>query len=221
MRAQLSALQEALAGGMPRRGWKVGINVPEILTMLRLRHSGVGWLNGHNLYRSGETIIRTVGHGLHVEPELCLLVRSRIAPEMSSREALSSLHAAAPAFELVDYSKRNSDLDSIVAQSMFHAGLVVGSWQPVELASQLGRRRPVVWAADQTPLQPRPDLVPNDLGKLLVFVAEFLQAFGHTLEPGDLVLTGSYLATAVPLPPGATAKADFGLLGSVEISVAA
>jgi 2-keto-4-pentenoate hydratase len=67
----------------------------------------------------------------------------------------------------------------------------------------------------------RSGLVPNDLGQLLVFVAEFLQAFGHTLEPGDLVLSGSYLATAVPLPPGATAKADFGLLGSVEISVAA
>jgi 2-keto-4-pentenoate hydratase len=218
--AQLAALREALAGGMPRRGWKVGINVPEVLASLGLRHPGVGWLDGHRSYASGDVVPATSGARLHVEPELALRVRSRISPAMSAREALSQVAGVAPALELVDYAKPGETLDAVVAHSMFHAGLVVGAWQPAELTSQLGRRWPVLSAAGRETPPPRSDLVPQDLGALLLFVASFLDAFGQALEPEDLVLSGSYHAKAARLAPGTRATADFGPLGSVEVSVA-
>lgn len=37
MALQLEAFDKALAAGMPRLGWKVGINVPEVLGQLKLR----------------------------------------------------------------------------------------------------------------------------------------------------------------------------------------
>ena len=42
MKLQLQQLAAAQAEGMPRRGWKIGINVPEILKQLSLPHPGLG-----------------------------------------------------------------------------------------------------------------------------------------------------------------------------------
>jgi 2-keto-4-pentenoate hydratase len=221
MDAQLAALDDALEGGMPRAGWKVGINVPEVLEALGLRHPGIGWLSGHDVHRSGDTIRIAADRRLHVEPEVCLRVRDRISPELSPTEALSRVSGAAPALELVDYAKPAGDLDRVVSHSMFHAGLVVGRWQPVELTSGLGRGLPRLSVPGEPVQQPRSDLVPGDLGRLLLFVSEFLAAFGWSLEPGDRVLSGSYTARAVPLSPGSTVDADFGPLGRMTLLVAA
>lgn len=68
---------------------------------------------------------------------------------------------------------------------------------------------------------PRTDLVPANLGTLLVFVATFLEEFGESLEANDVVLTGSYTEQAVPVGGGNEVRADFGPLGSVEVRIAA
>ena len=65
----------------------------------------------------------------------------------------------------------------------------------------------------------RPDLVSSDLGGIVAFVAEFLAAFGEALEPGDLILSGSYSAQAVPLESDCDVQGLFGPLGEVELRV--
>ena len=57
MKTQLDRFHAALADGMPRLGWKVGINVPEVLGHLKLTHSGIGWLDGRKLLATGAEII--------------------------------------------------------------------------------------------------------------------------------------------------------------------
>ena len=69
-------------------------------------------------------------------------------------------------------------------------------------------------------LKPRSDLVPTNLAQIVHFVAVFLDAFGEALEPGDLILSGSFCPVAVPLGPGNEAHAEFGPLGEVSVKVA-
>jgi 2-keto-4-pentenoate hydratase len=61
MKIQLDGYRAALAAGMPRRGWKVGINVPEVLEQLKLVHSGVGWLDGNQVLENGAEVEVPIG----------------------------------------------------------------------------------------------------------------------------------------------------------------
>ncbi len=220
MKAQLAALHDARGRGMPRRGWKVGLNVPEVLTQLGLRHSGVGWLNGDREYRSGDVVRSAAGHALHAEPELCLRLGADVAPDATPDAAAASITGVAPAIEIVDYALPRTDLDTIVAHSMFHYGFVVGGWHAPDRAADLGGQWPVIAVDGAAALKPRSDLVPAQLGEIVVFVAAFLAAFGESLRADDLILSGSYTPVAVPLAPRASVRAQFGPLGEVHCRIA-
>ena len=97
---------------------------------------------------------------------------------------------------------------------------MIGPRGGVEQLRDLGRRWPRLEVDDTAPPAPRADLVPEHPGELLVFVAGFLEAFGEELRAGDLVLSGSYLGSALPVQPGSSVRAHFGLLGDVEVSFA-
>jgi 2-keto-4-pentenoate hydratase len=219
MEVQLARLRSALASGMPRTGWKVAINVPEVLRGLGLTHSGVGWLDGRRAYPSGAVVPCDPGADLRVEPEVCLRLASPVRSGESPEAALRCVDGAAPALELVDFARPSADLDAIVSHSIFHAGLVTGAWLPLDAAPELGGQWPRLEVSGQPVAPVRADLVPADFGELLVFVAVFLEVFGETLEAGDLVLSGSYAPRAVPIAPGSRIRADFGSLGEVAAAI--
>ncbi len=104
---------------------------------------------------------------------------------------------------------------------MFHYATVLGPASAPQVAQELGSRWPRLRAGDNLADPPRDDLVPADLGQLVAFVASFLSAFGQSLEPGDLILSGSYTARALSVSPGDEALAEFGPLGTVSVRVTA
>jgi len=217
MARQLERLREALANGMPRRGWKVGINVPEVLSRLDLPHPGVGWLDGRRVFPAGATLELRSGAPLHVEPEVAVCLSQAVPPRCSASIARSYIASVHPALEIVDYGKPNSGLDDVVAHCMFHDATVLGPPAPLEAARDLGHRWPLLRVGLGRSDPPRSDLVPPDFGELVAFVAAYLAAFGQSLETGDLLLSGSYIAEAASLEAEQKATANFGDLGSVSV----
>jgi 2-keto-4-pentenoate hydratase len=220
MARQLEALQAARSAGMPRLGWKIGINVPDVLQRLGLSHPGVAWLDGRSRLESGAVFSAAAGSQLHVEPELGLWLAAPIAPGSSAEEAVQQVAAVSPVLELVDYARPGTDLDAVVAHGMFHAGCVVAGRVGLAEARDLGTTWPLIEVSGRPGGPARSDLVPARLGELLVFVAEFLDCFGESLARGDLLISGSFTAKAMPVPPGAEARADFGPLGTVSVRIA-
>ena len=218
--AQLAAFEAALADGMPRRGWKVGLNVPGAPHALRGPPFGRWLVERSPRVSSGATIPYAAGGKLHAEPELCLRLSSAVSARATADDARDRIASIAPAIELVDYALPRADLDAIVGHSMFHYGFVVGEWQPTDRARELGREWPRIASGDATPVETRPGLVPPHLGAIVLFAAAFLEAFDHSLQAGDLVLSGAYTASAVPLAPGAEVHARFGALGEVRCRLA-
>jgi len=216
---QLRRMRQALGSGMKRIGWKVGINVPEIQARMGLPHAAVGWLHGDHLLRSGETFRRPSGARLHVEPELALRIGRRVDAPCSAENARACIAAIHPALELVDYARPTTSLDEILAHGMFHAATVLGAELPVDRLDA-----PIAVASlqigDQVQTQSRDDLVPTDPGETVAFVAEFLAAFGETLDAGDLILCGSYLSQACPIGAGEIALARIGPAGEVWVRIA-
>jgi len=219
MTRQLEALRAAIAAGAPRRGWKVGINAPEVLQSLGLRHSGVGWIDGRRVIQSGAEFRPEVGSRIHVEPELCIHLEGPVAASTDASDAIRRVAGVSPALEIVDYAKTSDGFDSVVAHAMFHAAVVLAARVPWEAPPGIGSTLPILRVNGERGTAPRQGLVPSNLGELLRFVAAFLEAFGESLEAGDVVLTGSYTERAAPLTGGDLAEADFGSLGSVHVRI--
>jgi 2-keto-4-pentenoate hydratase len=215
MARQLAALRAAEAAGMPRCGWKLGINVPEVLAGLGLTHPGVAWLDGRRRYAHGEDVPCPAPARLHVEPELCLELADDVPATADAASALARISRVAPAVELVDYARAGADLDAVVAHGMFHHGLVVGELRAACPDAWPDPGRPLLEVAGRRAEPPRADLVPRQLGELVLFAARFLDAFGEALLAGDLLLSGSFCARAVPVRAGERVRADFGRLGEV------
>ncbi len=142
-------------------------------------------------------------------------------PDASASDARRAIAAVAPAFEFVDYARGGMELDELLAHSMYHAGTVLGTLQPLPATlDDAGREWPVVVRESKPPLSPRDDLVPRDLGALVATVARYLGEFGEALLAGDTILSGSFTERAVRLEPGTRVVADIGSLGRVSIFIA-
>ena len=220
MTVQLQQLASARAKGMPRRGWKIGINVPEILKQLSLPHPGIGWLNGLQVYPSDAIFEAPPQSQLHVEPEVAVLISGPVEAGSSATAARSRIAAVHPALEIVNYSRPKSGLDDVVAHSMFHEATILGDPVTLEETHELGSTWPRLKIAGGEPLLPRSDLVPADLGELVAFAADFLAAFGQCLDEGDLLLSGAFIAQAPRISAGDTAVAKYGPMGSVSVRIA-
>ena len=203
---------------MPRLGWKIGINVPEVQRKLGLAGPLVGWLDGERCYASGAVIAVPDTAKLHVEPELCVRIARRVAPGSDRAAALAAVDAIAPALELVDYAKPASDLAGVVRNCMFHHGTVLGAWQAPR--ADIGIAAQVRAAVDDAPAGPaRADLVPAQVADLVLLVSQLLAAGAEQLEPGDHILSGCFLSQALPLRAGQTASATLGDFGEVSCRI--
>jgi 2-keto-4-pentenoate hydratase len=219
--AQRSQLQTRLAQGMPRRGWKVGINVPEVQHKLGLSHALVGWLDGDRFFADGDTLPLAPGSALQAEPELCLRLCRPLAPQSSLEVARSALDAIAPALEIVDYAQPRGSLDDIISHSMFHSACVLGTFHPLAPETSLDIAEHVKFRAGDVHAEPaRRDLVPHDPAQLLLQVAARLAEYGEELRAGDLIFSGSFTARALPLVAGAEISAQLGGFGTVRCQIA-
>lgn len=219
---QLVTLRVRIAAGMPRRGWKVGINVPEVQAKLGLEHALVGWIDGDRMLPNDATIALPSGCLLHVEPELCL----RLADSVDNRAGLTAARAAvdaiAPALEIVDYAKPAKSLEAIVEHSMFHFAFVLGDWRAVPDDGSIDIfQRVRLRVGDRRSEPARADLVPRDIGAIVLLVAKVLGEAGERLNAGDVILSGSFMAKALLLEAGKTATADLGPFGRVSCAVTA
>jgi 2-keto-4-pentenoate hydratase len=219
MERQLARWRGALASGMPRRGWKVGINVPAVQARVGLAHALLGWIDGRRVHASGASLEPDPASKWHVEPELAIRLARTVDPAAGEDAAAACVANVAPALEIVDYALPADDLETVIEHSMFHAGCVLGASRPADAAAELGVRWPVLKVGERIGPAPRADLVPARLGALLHFAAELLAGFGEELRAGDLLLSGSYAERAVTLAPHSEAVADFGRLGRVRVAI--
>jgi 2-oxo-3-hexenedioate decarboxylase len=214
---QLQLLDARLAAGMPRLGWKIGINVPDVQKKLGLSHALIGWLDGARCYASGASVQVPASAKLHVEVELCVRLSRAVDAHADRSTALAAVDAIAPALELVDYALPASDLAGVVRNSMFHFGCVLGSWQSPR--ANLDIARDVTLHVDGTQAEAaRAELVPQQLADLVAFVAQQLAAAGQTLQAGDHILSGCFVTKALPFRAGQTAEARLGDFGIVRCS---
>jgi 2-keto-4-pentenoate hydratase len=220
MAAQLQALDEHLALGMPRLGWKVAINDPAMQRRLGLDGWVTGFLRGDRVFRSTDTYAIADGAMVLIEAEIAIRVGCEVPPDASVADGEAAIAAIAPAIELVDYARPMTGLATMLGHSVFHDAVVFGDERPPVVGSVAGPLAgPTVRCRGETVRVSDPALDPGPLGALVARVAAFLGAHGAALLAGDRIISGTF-TQPLPVVTGDDVEVDFGALGGVSLRIA-
>lgn len=221
IQAAYNRLQEAKFGR--RVGYKIGLTSRRMQQMCGVDHPNSGVVFQNRIHQSGVTL--SLGRLVHLglEFECCARLGRALAPRperYTLEEVAAAVDAVAPAFEVID--DRNSayplDLLSLIADNSWNEGNVLGqfksSWPDLAGAISIlecdGRIIDQGFGRDVLghPFEP------------LRWLADNLSAQGQTLKAGDIVLTGSWVATRFP-KAGEHYRHSIEGVGSVEVTLAA
>ena len=215
---QIEALRASLAAGERLAGWKIGLTSRKSRDAMGPGVRPFGYILADGVIASGRSVEAAGLAGCRLEPELCLVVGSRLSgPAVTPQEARAAVRSAAPAFEIISAPlPGRPSAAARVASRLSQRGIVVGAPVPVPgdvtaVSVQLRRDGASLGSATMAPA------VIDDPFASLARLCAALAPFDLGLEPGQRVITGSLLS-AVPAGSGHW-EADFGAVGTVAITV--
>jgi 2-keto-4-pentenoate hydratase len=203
------------AGGAPA-GYKIGLTSVVMRRMCGLDQPVAGVILERRVHRGPARIASRDFVRLGVESELCLVIGQDLPPRPSPctlEEAARAVGGVAAAFELVDDREADYarlDACSLIADNSWNAGVVLGEVVPLGTSSPFGMDSPLragptsidVGALDGVL---RIDGRVADRGNcadalthpfaIVQWLSEHLRSRQGHLRSGDLVMTGSVVAT--------------------------
>lgn len=220
MTRQLKVFTLALAAGMPRLGWKIGINDPAAQQRFGLNATLVGWLDGRRVFPNGATYSPPPNARPRIEAEVAITLSRDVAKDAPPDEARAAIASIAPAIEFVNASKPLTPLDDLLAFDILHDGVLFGDEAPPAAATGLvAKGLPAVSLNGAQVRLGQPNRYPDDLGEIVSHVASVLAKHGQSLQAGDRIIGGSYI-DPFDVAPGDRVEADFGELGKLSFTVA-
>jgi 2-keto-4-pentenoate hydratase len=197
------------AGGKPA-GYKIGLTSVVMRRMCGLDQPVAGVILERRVHRGPGRIAARDFVRLGIESELCLVIGQDLLPRSSPctlEEAARAVGGIAAAFELVDdrgADYAGLDAGSLIADNSWNAGIVLGEVAPLGMNSPLraGSTRIDVGALDGVL---RIDGEVADRGNsadglthpfaIVQWLSEHLRSQQSHLRAGDVVMTGSVVAT--------------------------
>ncbi|MEO8541499.1 MAG: hypothetical protein ABI577_17280 [bacterium] len=220
MRRQLQSFRQQRTNGMPRFGWKVGINDPAAQQRLGLSGPIVGWLDGRRVFPEGQPYQPSAGAKPRIEAETAIHIGRDVPGTASLDDARAAISEVAPAFEFVDGTKPLSPIEEMLAHDILHDGVMLGPARPLDTAAGLiAKGLPSVTLNGAPHRVAQPGRYPDDLAEIVLSVARTLGAHGEALLAGDWIIGGSYI-DPFDLAPGDAVAADFGPLGALTVTCA-
>lgn len=218
--AQAVAVDRRLAAGERPIGAKLGLTSAITRHVLGIKGPVHGRLTSGMLVAFGEPVRMDELISPRAEPEIALLIGSRLAGPTTVADVLAATEAVVPAVEIVDsrYATSFQPFDS-VADNLGAARVVLGNGRcrPADLPDLdvLGcvfrHRRGIDTAAGGAAM--------GHPAAAVAWLAAALAGRGSAIEAGDVVLTGG-LTASVPLGAGDVVTAEFDGLGSISVRAA-
>lgn len=228
-RAEAYAVQAELAAasGQAVVGWKIAAT-----SLAGQQHIGVdgplaGRLLADRLLAPGASVSLAGNNMRVIEAEFAFRMARDLPPReqaYTQAEVLAAVNTLHPTIEVPD--SRYEDFVSagapqLIADCACACWLVVGEAMPAHWRSLDLAAHPVRVLRDgSTVAHGQGANVLGDPRIALTWIANELSRFGPGLKTGDLVTTGTCVAP-VPVAPGENMRADFGALGSLEVTLSA
>ncbi|MCC6719708.1 MAG: fumarylacetoacetate hydrolase family protein [Acetobacteraceae bacterium] len=217
-RAQLALMDRFAAAGEPQAGWKVGLTAAAMRAQWNIHEPCFGFLlhSGHKPSGHRFRFPGIIAPGF--ENELCLRIATRLAgPGVTLEQATAAVSHAAPALEIVE--KRgpfSEDIALAMADNAQQYAFVTGPEVPLTPANRDLAGATVAVDVNATVIdQAAGAEVMGGGGFLSVqWLANKLAEFGRALEPGMLVMSGSF-TRQYPIAQGDRIESRFTPFGTV------
>jgi 2-keto-4-pentenoate hydratase len=231
-------VQEALvarrraAQGTGIAGYKIALTTPTMRKFVGYDDSIAGQVLANGVHQSPARVKVSDYVHLLFECELAFLMESDLpvgAAPPTREEVAKHIGAVCPAFELADdrhadYSSFGRDngetMKTLAADNAWNSGVVLGPWCRDWRGLDLGS---VVGVASVNGVEVGRGTGSDVLGhplEAMAWIARHLQVRGRTLKAGELVITGSLVASKFPTAGDAVRFAVEGL-GEVSLNVEA
>ncbi len=213
---QTALLARWIAAGEQLAGYKIGLTSGIARNAFGKGVRPFGFILKSRVYHSGDTIERATIGRLGLENELVFRIGQSLHGDAKATDARDAVEAVAPGFEINQMRTRGNVSNGIrIADNLSQWGIVIGDWQSpdypfasLEVAMDRdGETLERVVARDHI----------DDHFESIATLTNTLKRFGRVLEPGMLVITGSFTRQTIELP--GTYTGQFGELGSVRIRV--
>ena len=190
-------------GGAPA-GYKIGLTSLVMRQMCGLDQPVAGVILERRVHRAPARIASRDFVRLGVESELCLMIGQDLLSRSSSctlEEAARAVSGVAAAFELVDDREADYarlDACSLIADNSWNAGIVVGQVAPLRGGARsidIGALDGVLRVDGQVAGRGNSADALTHPFAIVQWLSEHLRSRGRHLRAGNLVMTGSVVAT--------------------------
>ena len=214
---QLGLLARLVAQGARQVGWKVGLTSRAIQEQFQVHEPVFGYLLDSAPNPSGTRFTHAELIQPGFENEICVTLGEGLAgPGVDDAQALRAVASVRPAMELVETRGDFTQYLAVaLADNAQQKAVVLGpELRPLPPSLDLAEVRAKVFINGEQVAEGRGDAVLGHPIRSVRWLANALVQYGRTLEPGDLIMTGS-LTRQFPIAAGDTIWADFDPLGRV------
>ncbi|MEL7098342.1 MAG: 2-oxo-hept-4-ene-1,7-dioate hydratase [Pseudomonadota bacterium] len=222
------AVQKAFvaAKGLDVIGWKIGLTSRAMQMALNIDIPDSGVLLSDMLFADGAEVPAGRFIQPRVEAEIAFVMKDAIGGEDVTRaDVLAATDYVAPSLEILDTRILRADpatgqprkVFDTISDNAANAGVVLGAERhatgDLRWVGAIVERDGTV---EETGLGAG---VLNDPVESVVWLARRMAQYGQRIEPGHIVLSGSFIRP-IECPPGTQIAADFGTFGRVDLAFA-
>ena len=212
--------EHRLADGHVVKGHKVGLTSKAMREMSQAEEPDFGTLFDHWFVPEGSVIPADSLFRPLVEIEIAFVMRDALrGPSVNAADVIRATDFVLPSIEIVDsrFTDRVTLVDTIA--DVASCGLVVLGGNPRRLTDlDIRRVGGTLWRNGEIEETGTAAAVMGNPINAVAWLANTLHGFGVTIEPGHVVLSGSFVR-AVRIGAGDTITAVFDQLGDVGITL--
>lgn len=211
-----------VACGRRVKGHKIGLTSRAMRELTGATEPDYGFIFDNWFVLEGTTVGRAAMNRPLVEVELAFVMgQELVGPSINAADVIRATDFVLPALEIVDsrYAGRGQNMlvDSISDAAT--CGFVVLGGNPVKLTDIDVRRVSASLSINGSVMESgSAAAVMGNPINAVVWLANKLLEFGVTMQPGDVILSGSFVK-AIPFDAGDTLVALFDPLGEVTLAV--
>lgn len=222
---QSALTKRKLAAGRKIIGWKIGLTSKAMQYALNIDIPDSGMLFDDMLFENGASVPKGRYIQPRIEAEIVFVMKAPLAGENLTREdVLAATDYVTPGIEILDTRISRQDPETgktrkivdTIADNAANAGVVLGDARHSVNAHDLRWVGVIVSRNNEVEETGLGAGVLNDPVESVVWLARRMAQYGQKIEPGQIILSGSFIRP-VECPPGTSIAADFGTFGSVDL----
>jgi 2-oxo-hept-3-ene-1,7-dioate hydratase len=217
-------VQMKLSRGARQIGRKIGLTSRPMQRGAGISEPDYGVLLDYMGYEAGSVLPSDSFLAPRVEVELCFVLDRQLrGPGVSVFDVLSATGWVVPALEVVDTRFHRFDpstnlprrIQDTISDNAANGAVVIGA-RPVRVGEfDLRRVGAVLYRNEVAEESGVSATVMDHPARAVAWLANAIATYGDTLEPGELILAGSF-TSAIPVLKGDVIFADYGELGTIS-----